>query len=64
MSYELDQAFEIVGLIRSSVLDLELFAADIQDTAVDQLVEDLRLATARLGDELARQKQRERRAEV
>ena len=48
-----EEAFETTGLIRVSVTDLEVYAADIQDLEVDRLVEALRLATIRLGDRLA-----------
>ena len=54
MSDPRDKAFEITGHIRVSVTDLEILAADVQDQEVDQLVEQLRLDTIRLGDRLSR----------
>lgn len=49
-----DRAFETVGLMYTMVYDLEVWAADIQDDEVDQLVDVLRYDVRRLGNLLTR----------
>lgn len=49
-----DWAMEAVGLIRQGfVNDLEVWAADIQDTEFDRLVDVFRYDVERLGNRLA-----------
>ena len=55
-----DEAFEITGLIRTQVTDLELHAADIADNDVDQLVDHVRMAVVELGQRLTELRRLER----
>jgi len=57
-----DEAFEITGLIRTQVTDLELHAADIADEHVDVLVDHVRMAVIELGQRLTELRRQERTA--
>jgi enamine deaminase RidA (YjgF/YER057c/UK114 family) len=48
-----DRAFETAGLMMAEVYDLEVWAADIQDDAVDRLIDVVRFDVRQLGNRLA-----------
>lgn len=57
-----ERSYQIAGLMKEQVTDLQVLAADVQDAKNDVLLDELRLAVIRLGDRLTELRRRQRNA--